>query len=94
MLGASGESLGQTKHHEVLGACEDPWDKLSTIGCLVLVENLWAILSTIRFLMLLKDPWAKLSTIGCLALVEDPWAILGAIVRLVLVRIPGPNLTP
>ena len=73
MLGASGGSLGHTKHHKVLGACKDPWAKLSTMGCLVLLENFWAVLSTIGCLMLVEDPWAILSTIRCLLLVEDPF---------------------
>ena len=38
VLVASGRSLGHTKHHRVLGACGDPWAKLSTMGCLVLVR--------------------------------------------------------
>ena len=48
---------------------EDPWARLSTIGCLVLVEDPWAKLSTIRLgkakgksLVLVEKAWAILST--------------------------------
>ena len=66
MLAASGESLGHTKHHRVFGACggslghnrlhrvlelvENPWPILSTMGCLVLLEDLKAKISTKRVL--------------------------------------------
>ena len=46
---------------------------LSTIGCLVLVQDPWSILSTIMCLVLLENPWAILSTIRCLVLVGDPF---------------------
>ena len=67
---------------------EDLWAILSTIRCLVLLEDPGAKLSTIGCLVLVPQPWAKLGTIRCLFFVEDPWGILSTIECLVLVEDP------